>query len=106
MIKLTVGQPGAGMTYPNCTPRAVNPAILLGSLLAGEPEACTLKNRNLDVTGRLVVKRGSTVQFPFSDQWERGAWSVKVDRVRDGAFWHSGFATPSFLPCCRVRVIG
>lgn len=61
--------------------------------------------RNSDVTGHAVVKRGCTVQFPFSDQWERGAWSVKVDRVRGGAFWHSGFSTPSFLPCCRVRVI-
>lgn len=44
MLNLIEGQPQAGMTFPNCTSPALNLAVPLASLAAGEPGACIGRN--------------------------------------------------------------
>lgn len=53
---------------------------------------------NLDATRMRVVKRGCVVEFP-------GGHRVRVARVRLGSFWPDGLDSPSFTPCCRVKVV-
>lgn len=68
-----------------------------------------VRNRNVDVTGKRVVRAGCVVEFTGGANGANGsplvAQRVRVDRVRDGSFWCLGWATPAFTPCCRVRVV-
>lgn len=71
-------------------------AALVAQPVASGPGVCT--SSNLDSTGMRCVKRGSVVEYP-------GGFTARVVRVRLGSFWADGYASPSFTPCSRVRVI-
>lgn len=85
-----------GPTRENGTTSAVVAPVVPGGSVR------TSVQPNLDRTGTRTVRKGCTVEFPFTGT------RAKVVRVHKGAFWTEDAPPPamaSFTPCCVVRVV-
>jgi hypothetical protein len=93
--------PGQGKTVPDCTPPTKNAAAqsLAAQTVAGSG-VCTLQNRNSDATGKKVVRRGCTVEFPVIGL---PGTRAKVQRVKSGKF--QTVLSDAWCDCSHVWVV-